>query len=340
LEFITLSSQSETNRDAARYEGLLSDDLVQYAVRNSIANVICPACKLWNTGRGATMMREALSLMGGYGITEDCPGFLCQKWMDTQLEATYEGPEAVQRRQLTVTMTDSVFLAWYQSWIKQLREIAASHPGTGACTLATAMQMWLWTLNHLQTAKDAEGKALYHGSRQGVTFPMADVLCELLATRYLILDVLELEAKGPENPSVAEGLPGFLNFYWDLCHVHSARAAGEVARVCTELIYGYQRHPAWDDESCAGCYGSEDLIELEGLLPGIDYMARSQTDVIEGDGGHPKKAGPCARLEGIETFSRLRAKLDGCLTGARLAKDRAATALSQVMIPEALDYPS
>ena len=33
------------------------------------------------------------------------------KWMDAQLEATYEGPEAVQRRQLTVTMTTDVFLA-------------------------------------------------------------------------------------------------------------------------------------------------------------------------------------------------------------------------------------
>jgi alkylation response protein AidB-like acyl-CoA dehydrogenase len=43
------------------------------------------------------MMREAVSLMGGYGVTEDCPGFLGQKWMDAQLEATYEGPEAVQR---------------------------------------------------------------------------------------------------------------------------------------------------------------------------------------------------------------------------------------------------
>ncbi len=43
---------------------------------------------------GATMMREAVSLMGGYGITEDCPGFLGQKWMDAQLEATYEGPRS------------------------------------------------------------------------------------------------------------------------------------------------------------------------------------------------------------------------------------------------------
>ena len=60
------------------------------------------------------MMREAVSLMGGYGITEDCPGFLGHKWMDAQLEATYEGPEAVQRRQLSVTMTDELFLAQFR----------------------------------------------------------------------------------------------------------------------------------------------------------------------------------------------------------------------------------
>jgi hypothetical protein len=33
-------------------------------------------------------------------------------------------------------------------------------------------------------------------------------------------------------------------------------------------------------------------------------------------------------------------KLDGCLTGARLAKDRAAESLTSVMIREALDYPA
>jgi hypothetical protein len=86
--------------------------------------VLCPACKLWNTGHGAQMMREAVSLMGGYGITEDCPGFLGHKWMDSQLEATYEGPEAVQRRQLSVTMTDELFLAQFRQWIREMRGIA------------------------------------------------------------------------------------------------------------------------------------------------------------------------------------------------------------------------
>ncbi|MCB1125376.1 MAG: hypothetical protein KDM81_02695, partial [Verrucomicrobiae bacterium] len=54
---------------------------------------------------------------------------------------------------------------------------------------------------------------------------------------------------------------------------------------------------------------------------------------------HPPKAGPCVCFTGLEGFARLRAKLDGCLTGSRLAKDRAATALTGVMTREALDYP-
>ena len=47
----------------------------------------------------------------------------------------------------------------------------------------------------------------------------------------------------------------------------------------------------------------------------------------------------CARIGGLEPFERLRRKLDGCLTGARMAKDRAANALASVEIPEQPDYP-
>jgi hypothetical protein len=318
---------------------LADDVLVQYALLDSVANVLCPACKLWNTGHGANMMREAVSLMGGYGITEDCPGFLGHKWMDAQLEATYEGPEAVQRRQLSVTMTDDLFLAQFKEWIREMRLIGNDRPGTGACALATAMQMWLWSLNHLQKALDADGSKLYQGSRQGVTFPLADALCWLLAARCQILDLLELEKKGPELPTVAEGLPGLLTFLTDLAHVQSAQAAGEVGRVCAELVFGYNRHPAWDTEGCASCYQAEDLNGMEALIPGIASLARGYTDVVEADGSHPTKAGPCARFDGLDQFTRLRVRMDGCLTGSRLAKDRAADALTRVMIPEALDYP-
>ncbi|MCX6909078.1 MAG: acyl-CoA/acyl-ACP dehydrogenase [Verrucomicrobia bacterium] len=339
IEFLQLSSKPEAERDAKRFEALQNDTLVQFVLNDSLANVLCPATKLWNTGYGATMMREAVSLMGGYGITEDCPGFLGHKWMDAQLEATYEGPESVQRRQLSLTMTTDAFLARVKQWIIELRQIASERPGTGACALGTAMQLWLWTLNHLQNATDANGVKLYHTNRQGVTFPLTDALCWLLAARYQILDVLELAKKGPENPTVAEGLPGLLNFMTDLCHVQSARAAGEVGRICAELVHGYNRHPAWDDKGCAACYGAEDLDDIEGVIPGIAGVARTCSDVTEAGQTHAIKAGPCVRFAGAEDFIGLRVKLDGCLTGSRLAKDRAADALTKVMIPEALDYP-
>jgi alkylation response protein AidB-like acyl-CoA dehydrogenase len=324
--------------DPARKAALEGDSLVRFALLDAQANVLCPACKLWNTGYGATMMREAVSLMGGYGVTEDCPGFLGQKWMDAQLEATYEGPEAVQRLQLSMTMTNEVFLEYFRQWTEEMRRIASQRPGTGACTLATAMKLWLWTLNHLQTATDADGAKLYHKARQSVTFPLTDALCWLLASRQFILDTIELEEKGAANPGLAEGLAGTVSFFTDLCHVQAARAAGEVGRVCAELVYGYNRHPAWDQESCHACYCSEELESLEGIIPGIDSSARAYSDITVG-GARPAKAGPCVQCNGLEPFAKLRTKLDTCLTGARLAKDRAADALTQVMIPEALDYP-
>ncbi len=284
-QFKALAKIEKDAIEALRAGTLPDDPMIQYVVRASQANVLCPACKLWNTGHGANVMREAVSLVGGYGITEDCPGFLGEKWMDAQLEATYEGPEAVQRRQMSVTMTNELFLAQFKNWIAELQR-----PDTGAVALGSAMQLWLWTLEHLQKATDADGKKLFHGNRHGVTFPLADALCWLLAARALILDVLELEAKGSQNATVAEALPGLLRFYTDLAHTQVARAAGEVGRICAELVYGYNRPPASDSA-------------------------------------------------GLEEFARQRAKLDASLAGSRLAKDRAADALTQVMIPEALDYP-
>jgi alkylation response protein AidB-like acyl-CoA dehydrogenase len=340
LKFMRVVQKSAIEFVHGHRPDMAGDRLVQYAILDSQANVLCPACKLWNTGHGAQMMREAVSLMGGYGITEDCPGFLGHKWMDAQLEATYEGPEAVQRRQLSVTMTDELFLAQFRDWIRDMRVIANDYPETGACSLATAMQMWLYTLQHLQHGADAEGAKLYQGARQGVTFPLADALCWLLASRSQILDLLQLQKHGVENPALAEGLPGLLAFLTDLCHVQSSRAAGEVGRVCAELVFGYNRHPTWDTEGCATCYQADDLDAMEALIPGIASLARGYTDVIESDGSHTPKAGPCARFDGLDQFIRLRVRMDGCLTGSQLAKDRAAAALTKVMIPEALDYPA
>jgi alkylation response protein AidB-like acyl-CoA dehydrogenase len=339
LEYLALIAKPKSRRDGTRIEQLAANSLLKHVMLDSLANVLCPACKLWNTGHGANMMREAVSLMGGYGLTEDCPGFLGQKWMDAQLEATYEGPEAVQRLQLSITMTNELFLAQFRQWIDEMRRIASDRPGTGACTLATAMSLWLWTLQHMQRATDADGAKLYHKSRQGVTFPLADSLCWLLAARQFVLDIIELEEKGSANPAVADDLSGTLRFFSDLAHVQAARAAGEVSRICAELVYGYNAHPAWDDKSCNACYSAEELQSLEGFIPGIDSVARASSEVVECGEIRPLKAGPCVSTAGLEPFIRLRAKLDGCLTGCRLAKDRAAEALTKVMTREALDYP-
>src|SRR4051812_28051650 len=288
-----------------------SDPLIQFVLKDAEANVLCPATKLWNTGHGANVMREAVSLMGGYGITEDCPGFLAGKWMDAQLEATYEGPEAVQRRQLSVTMINDVFLAEFRAWTAEMRRIASTHPGTGACTLASAMQMWQWTLSHLQKATDAAGNKLYHGNRQGVTFPMADALCWLLASRWQILDLLELEQRGNGDAVLAESLPGTVQFLSDLCHVQAAQAAGEVGRICAELVFGFNQHPSWDEEGRKGCFSACELDELEQTMPGISAFA---VDVVGDDGRHPQKAGPCAGCNGANEFLTLQNKLTRCLT--------------------------
>ncbi len=316
---------------------LESDPLLRFVLLDSLADVLCPATKLWNTGWGAQMMREAVSLMGGYGITEDCPGFLGNKWMDAQLEATYEGPEAVQRRQLSVTMANPLFLAQFKAWIKEMREIASERPGAGACMLATAMGMWLWTLDRLQHSTDADGDRLYSSARQGLTFALADALCWLLAARCQILDVIELEERGAGDPAIAEGLPGLVNFMTDLCHVQAARASGEVSRICAELVFGYNRHPAWDEAGYRGCFHQDELDSLEDVMPGIGSYG---LDIIASDGSHPKKAGPCAKCHGAEEFLSYQTKLATCLTGCRLSKDRAAEAISKIMIPEALDYPA
>ena len=92
--------------------------------------------------------------------------------------------------------------------------------------------------------------------------------------------------------------------------------------------------------SCHACYCAEELTALEGVIPGIDGSARAYSDVAETGEAHPPKAGPCVKFDGLEEFVRLRAKLDGCLTGCRLAKDRAAESLTKVMTREALDYPA
>jgi len=65
-----------------RRAALAADPLVDFVLKDSEAGVLCPATKLWNTGKGANMMRESGQPDGGYGITEDCPdSWATSGWM-------------------------------------------------------------------------------------------------------------------------------------------------------------------------------------------------------------------------------------------------------------------
>jgi hypothetical protein len=221
---------------------------------DALAGVLNPGTKLWNTGVGATVMREAVSLVGGYGITEDCPGFLCHKWMDAQLEATYEGPEAVQRRHLSLTMTNPVFLEVMRQWSARLRRSGAE----GAEALAGAMDMWLWTLDFLQNGADRDGKKLYHGKRQGVTFPLADALGWLLAARSLMQDVAVLAAEAPAARA-GRGRPGPRLLRRPGLRAGCPRA-GEAARICA----------SWCTATAGRAPGALVFEEFARLRQGVD----------------------------------------------------------------------
>jgi hypothetical protein len=223
--------------------------------------------------------------------------------------------DAAARDRLAGAIASPAFRPLVSVWIRELRAVASGRPDTGACTLATALQLWSWTLDHFRTGAGARGD----GAPQ-VVAELADALCPLLAARCLVLEVAGQASPGGR---AERGLRA------DLCHVHAAHAAASVGAVCAELVFGYRRHLVWDAEGCAACYGGDELDAFEGLMPGIASGARAAGDVVEADGSHAAKAGPCARFDGVETFLRLRQRLDGCLTGARLAKDRAVAALAR-----------
>lgn len=259
IEFLKMKRMPAANRDAKKFAEMEKDPVIQYVILDSLANVMVPATKLWCTGVGTDMMRQSVAMMGGYGITEDCPGFLFNKWVDGQLEATYEGPEAVQRRQLSVTMIEEVFAEEFRGMIADMRSLHKVNPETGAGALAETMELWQWGVNYLQTAKDANGERLYTSSRQGVSYPMADAISWIMSAYNMMVDVEELRQKGPAAGAAADGLPGLLNFYYDLTSVQVMRTAGEVSRIVTELVNGYEAPgsvPA----------GAKDLAEYRGKV--------------------------------------------------------------------------
>lgn len=281
---------------------------------------------------------RSVSLMGGYGITEDCPGFLGQKWMDAQLEATYEGPEAVQRRQLSVTMADDLFLAQFRQWIVDMKHLGAMRPQIGACAWARP-----WTSGYGPSSifTKARTPTARPSTRASVTasVALADALCWLLATRSQILDVLELGRQRARQPDLGRRA-GRVR---ELLHRPLPRAHGTGRRRSRAHLRGtglrLQPPPRmgmrfdWQLQQGHRCRharsGHARLLNVRGCHQG--GTRRNPADARQ---GRP------LRLPVGHRGLLVELKLDGCLTGTRLAKDRAAKAVTQVMIPEALDYPA
>lgn len=203
---------------------------------------------------------------------------------------------------LRAAVTSREFQALLPAWMGELRAVANACPDTGACTVATALRVWSWSTQHLQATPQAIDE-------------LTDTLAPLLAARSLALE------------SKDGGLATEASLRRDLAHVYAARVSALAGATCAELVFGYRRHLVWDAEGCAACYAADELDELEGMIPGMASGARTTPDVIEADGSHAAKEGPCVRFEGVDTFMKMRNRLDGCLTGARIAKDRAAAAI-------------
>jgi hypothetical protein len=219
--------------------------------------------------------------------------------------------EDASRDRLRDLVASPEFLALLIDSIRDLREIASSRPDTGACTLASALEVWSWAMNYFRTGEGALGTSATQAIDE-----MAEVLCPLLAARCLVLEVAAKPSREGELRA-------------DLSHTYAARAASAAGAACAELVFGYRRHLLWDDEGCGTCYASDELDDLGALMPGITSGAGITADIIKEDGSHPAKRGPCVRFDGVDTFMRLRNRLDGCLTGAGLARERAAATITR-----------
>ena len=254
------------------------DVTVRYVYLQALCNILCPSCKLWNTGHGADVLRQAVSLMGGYGITEDCPGFLFYKWTDTQLAATYEGPEVVQRRQISETMSNPVFLAQVEAWAKQLDACGCKHTN-GNAALAAALRLWAWTRAWAATAKDPNGKKLGASQRHGVVFPLADALAGLMAAKSFQSDIHFLRHNGAEHPVVGPELDGIVNTFKDLLGTVCADVCGEAGKLCSGVFYGFDAATPEDKATFASLRAALDEA-LAGTRLAKDRAAKCLTTIM------------------------------------------------------------
>jgi hypothetical protein len=203
-----------------------------------VAALLPAAAKLFSSSRLPTLLRQvaACAQPGSPAVFA-----LRGKVVDAQIESMYIGPEALQRRQISAAMLHPGFLGELRAGAAELEAQAANVPSIGSLSAGT--RLWLWTLEQLQQQRDARGARLYSDARQGVSFAMADALCDLLAARALIVDVLARKEAGSAADARILG---------DLCTLAAGRAAARVAQSCAGVLFGYAgRFPISTEASCA-----------------------------------------------------------------------------------------
>lgn len=227
------------------------------------AAVLSPAAKLFSTTRVPAMLQN-VSALGEHWTVHNA--FSTQdKLADAQVEAVQLGPEALQRRLLSSAMIDREFLGLFGLWTQEMEQFAKRQSLSGVHCLAATMQLWQWTMGQLQRQTDMLGARLYSDSRQGVTFPMADALSELLAARSLTIDSFDLQ-KG-ENGRDISGTP--IAGFFDLAAIVSLHAAGCIRQTSTALLYGYGELPSDAAKAFRDQYTKLDE-NLCGILPTRD----------------------------------------------------------------------
>ena len=92
---------------------------------------------------------------------------------------------------------------------------------------------------YTKNQQDAQGP-LYHSSRQGISFPLADALSWILASFYQAQDVIYLTQQGANQPHLAEALPGTVAYLSNLGAGQALAMAGEVLRITEEIVLGTQ----------------------------------------------------------------------------------------------------
>lgn len=213
---------------AARLSDKLDEAEHPSSADAKLAALFSPAAKLFSSSRIPKCLQQ-VAAWNEHGAQETTD--LHSRLVDAQIEDMYMGPAALQRRLVSVAMTDAHFLAEFQKWTGEIDELAARAPRAGMRSLAEGMRLWQWTLEQLRQQVDERGVRLFCDARQGVTFAMAEALCELLAARSLALDVLGLD----RSPRGRE----FAALFGDLSILAAGRSASHASQTCTEVLGGY-----------------------------------------------------------------------------------------------------